>query len=200
MHGSAAALVAPLRVAVVGSRSAPEGSLRWAYTCARELASAGACIVSGLARGVDAAAHRGALDAGGLTVAILAHGVDPARLEAVYPPEHLTLAQQIVAGGGAVASAWPAGAPVAGWRFAVRDRHQVALSHGVVAVCSEPDGGTMHTVRAALRAGVPLFVPAAPHDVGAGLDLLRSGRAQPVVGASAVLDALSRPAPGALWR
>lgn len=166
-------------VAVVGSRAAPEEARRWADACARALVSRGACVVSGLAHGIDAAAHRAALDAGGRTVAVVAHGLDT-----VYPAAHAALAEAIVAGGGAVVSEYPPGTPPDGWRFAARDRVQVGLSRAVVAVHSEPDGGTMHTVAHATRAGVPVIVPDATRDrIGAGLaDALRDGRARSVPG------------------
>jgi DNA protecting protein DprA len=164
-------------VAVVGSRVAPVEARRWAHACARALVSRGARVVSGLAHGIDAAAHRAALDAGGLTVAVVAHGLDT-----VYPAAHAALAEAIVAAGGAVVSEYPPGTPPDGWRFAARDRVQVGLSRAVIAVHSEPDGGTMHTVAHATRAGVPVLVPDAPREqIGAGLaDALRDGRARAV--------------------
>jgi DNA processing protein len=180
LRGSVAAVPAAGRapgVAVVGSREPPEDAYRWAEQCARALVSRGACVVSGLARGIDAAAHRAALDAGGVTVAVVAHGLD-----LVYPAAHLALADAIVAGGGAVVSEYPPGTRPDAWRFAARDRVQVGLSRAVVAVHSEPDGGTMHTVAHATRAGAPVFVPDAPRArIGEGLaEALRDGRARPV--------------------
>lgn len=171
VHGDAEAVGRTPRVGIVGSREAPPEALLWARATASALVALGACVWSGLARGVDAAAHEGALAGGGHTVAVLAHGVDEARLDDVYPPEHLDLARRIVTAGGALVSAWPAGTPPAAWRFVARDRQLVAACDAIVAVYSGPNGGTMHAVREALRMGVPVWLP--PVDAGPGLEALR---------------------------
>ncbi len=171
VHGDAEALRRTPRIGIVGSREAPPEALLWAHTTASALVALGACVWSGLARGVDAAAHEGALAGGGRTVALLAHGVDSQRLDGVYPPEHLDLARRIVTAGGALVSAWPAGTPPAAWRFVARDRHLVTACDAIVAVYSGPEGGTMHAVREALRLGVPVWLP--PSGAGAGLEALR---------------------------
>jgi DNA processing protein len=184
-------------VAVVGSREAPPAALAWARACAEALVRAGACVVSGLARGVDAAAHRAALDAGGRTVAVLAHGLDR-----VYPPEHAGLADAIVAGGGALVTEYPPGTPPERWRFAARDRAQVALCRAVIAVYSEPEGGTMHTVAHAARTGVHVLVPR-DIPIGAGLAAaVREGHALEVTDADAAVREALRPSlpVGALFR
>ena len=171
VHGDDDALRRTPRIGIVGSREAPLDALVWARTTASSLVALGACVWSGLARGVDASAHEGALAGGGRTVAVLAHGVDGSRLDGVYPPEHLELARRIVSAGGALVSAWPAGTPPAPWRFVARDRQLVAACDALVAVYSGPDGGTMHAVREALRIGVPVWLP--PSDAGTGLEALR---------------------------
>ncbi len=187
--GAASALAHPLRVAVIGTRNPDPAARRWTRDVVSELAGTlGACIVSGLARGTDAIAHAAALDAGGTTVAVLAHGLDT-----VYPPENASLAARIVASGGALVSQWPEGTPPLPWRFVARDRHLVALVHLVVAVQSAPDGGTMHAVREALRRSVPVCVPAEPADVGGGLAPLRaSGQALACADAREVLARFAR--------
>lgn len=197
VRGDPAALTTVPRVALVGSRASPEASLAWTRECAWRLVTRGACVVSGLARGVDAAAHRAAVDAGGRTVAVLAHGLDR-----VYPPEHDALADAIVASGGALVSAYPPGTAPERWRFAARNRVQVALSRAVVAVYSEPEGGTMHTVAFAARSGVPVFVPRAP-TIGDGLEAAaRHGTATAVDDPDAAARAALRAdlPPGALFQ
>jgi DNA processing protein len=121
-------------------------------------------------------------------VAVLAHGLDR-----VYPPEHAELADAIVAGGGALVTEYQPGTPPERWRFAARDRAQVALCRAVVAVWSEPEGGTMHTVTHAARTGVPVLVPR-DIPIGAGLAAaVRQGRANQVADADAAARAALRP-------
>jgi DNA processing protein len=103
-------------VAVVGARSCSAYGAQVARTLARELASAGLVVVSGLARGVDGEAHRGALDGGGRTVAVLGCGIDRD-----YPRSHAELARRIIASG-AVVSEYPPGVEPAPWRFPARNR------------------------------------------------------------------------------
>jgi DNA processing protein len=105
-------------------------------------------VVSGLARGIDAAAHRGALAAGAPQVAYVGTGI--AR---TYPPEHAGLAEEIVAGGGAVASDRLPDEGVTGWALTQRDRLQAAHARAVVLIESEIGGGAMHTLRFARELG-----------------------------------------------
>jgi DNA processing protein len=117
-------------VAVVGARSCSAYGAQVARTLARELASAGLVVVSGLARGVDGEAHRGALDGGGRTVAVLGCGIDRD-----YPRSHAELARRIIASG-AVVSEYPPGVEPAPWRFPARKRKRVGavrvwLNHAV---------------------------------------------------------------------
>lgn len=111
--------------------------------------------MSGLAVGIDAAAHVAALEAGGHTVAVLGHG-----LQTIYPREHAALAERILDQGGALVSEYPFGTPLVPRRLFERDRIQAGLSQAVVMVQSKPDGGSMHTAKAALRYGRRLYVPA----------------------------------------
>lgn len=126
-------------VAIVGARDASGDACRFAHDLARAL---GRTVVSGLARGVDAAAHRGALEAGLGQVAYVGTGI--AR---TYPPEHAGLADEIVAGGGAIASERLPDEPVTRWALTQRDRLQAAHAAAVVLVESDVDGGAMHTLR-----------------------------------------------------
>lgn len=134
-------------VAVVGARAATPYARRVAFDVAQACARAGICVVSGLARGVDAAAHAGALAAGGPTIAVLGTGVD-----VVYPAEHADLYAAVRARG-LLVSALPAGAPPRRGHFPARNRVLAALCDGVVLVQADEASGAHHTVRAALAGG-----------------------------------------------
>lgn len=143
-------LAAPA-VAVVGSREATGAGLEHARDFARALASAGRVVVSGLAAGIDAAAHAGALlaarDGGAGTVAVLGTGVDR-----VYPAAHAELAARIRAHG-ALISEWPLGTPAARHRFPRRNRLIAALAGAVLVVEAAPHSGSLITARLALELG-----------------------------------------------
>jgi DNA processing protein len=134
-------------VALVGSRAATPHALEVAFRLASGLARAGIAIVSGLARGVDAAAHRGALDGGGRTLAVLGSGVD-----VIYPSEHAGLAE-LVAGCGAVISELIPGTRPAGWHFPRRNRIISGLVAGVVVVEASDKSGSLITAACALDQG-----------------------------------------------
>jgi DNA processing protein len=128
-----------LAVAIVGSRRATPQGLAVAERLAGDLAARGVTIVSGLARGIDTAAHRGALDAGGRTLAVLGSGVDR-----VYPPENRALAARI-ADHGAVISQFAPGMPALAHHFPVRNRLLAALALGVVVVEAAEASGSLIT-------------------------------------------------------
>jgi DNA processing protein len=132
-------------IAIVGARDASDAACEFAYELARAL---GRGVVSGLARGVDAAAHRGALAAGLPQVAYVGTGI--AR---TYPPEHAALADAIVAGGGAIASERLPNEGVTRSALVQRDRLQAAHACAVVLIESEADGGALHTLRFARELG-----------------------------------------------
>jgi DNA processing protein len=134
-------------VAVVGSRAAAPAGLAIARTLARDLARAGLVVVSGLARGIDAAAHEGALEADGATVAVLGCGADR-----VYPAEHRSLSARIIEHG-AIVSELPPGMPPLAHHFPLRNRIISGLSLGVVVVEAGLKSGSLHTARAALEQG-----------------------------------------------
>jgi DNA processing protein len=139
-------------LAVVGSRRADAYGRETAELLARELAAAGVAIVSGFARGVDAAAHRGALAAaGGRTVAVLGCG-----LGVDYPRGHRRLGDEIAARG-AVVSEFPCGSTARAWHFPVRNRVIAALAQGTLVVQATARSGSLVTARHALDLGREVF-------------------------------------------
>ncbi len=145
-RGRVAALSAPA-VAIVGSRAASPYALSVAEQLAGDLAASGLVIVSGLARGVDSAAHRGALAAGGVTVAVLGSGVD-----VLYPPEHASLAKEIDRAGAVVSELVPGTEPMP-WFFPRRNRIISGLSRAVVVIEAGEKSGSLITARCALDQG-----------------------------------------------
>jgi DNA processing protein len=168
--GDAPLLAAPA-VAIVGARNASGAGRRIAAELAEALAATGLGIVSGLARGIDTAAHEGALR-GGPTIAVLPGGID-----LPYPPENAALAARIAAGGAVVAEA-PLGTAPLNRHFPRRNRIVAGLSLGVVVVEAAHRSGTLITARLALEAGREVFaVPGSPLDprCRGSNDLLRQG-------------------------
>jgi DNA processing protein len=135
-------------VALVGSRAASARGTELAFALAREMAAAGALIVSGGALGIDAAAHRGALVAGGATAVVLGSGID-----VVYPPQHDQLFADIASHGGAVMSPFADGTAPRPGCFVTRNRVIAALADIVVVVEASARSGALHTARAAAELG-----------------------------------------------
>jgi DNA processing protein len=133
------------RVAIVGSRRPTPYGEAVAEELALELARAGVVVVSGLALGIDAAAHRGALNAGGVTLAVMGTGVD-----VIYPAAHTVLAEAILAGGGALVSQFPDGTAPRRHNFPARNYTMAALSDIVVVVEAAQGSGALITAEAAL--------------------------------------------------
>lgn len=174
-------------VAIVGTRRASSYGQSMSQMLARGLAEAGICVVSGLARGIDACAHRGALEAGGQTVGILGSGIN-----VPYPPEHTPMLREIAGGIGLVLSEYPLDAEPCGFHFPYRNRIISGLSLGVIFVEGRVRSGGMHTVSAALSQGREVF--AVPGHVGSLVSegphtILREG-ARIVTSAQDVLDDL----------
>jgi len=156
VRGTLASLEAPT-VAVVGTRRATGYGLSAAREIADELARAGATVASGLAVGIDAAAHAGALDADGPTIAVL-----PSPVDRVYPPRHADLAGRIVAAGGALLSEVAPGQSVGKPDFARRNRIIAGLSVAVVVIEAPDRSGALLTAAAALQLDRELFAVPGP--------------------------------------
>ncbi len=169
VRGNVTALTLPM-IAIVGARNASAAGMRFAENLARNLGQAGFIMVSGLARGIDAAAHRGSLGSG--TIAVLAGGHDR-----IYPPEHAGLANGILAQG-ALLSEMPLGWQPRAADFPRRNRLISGLAAGIVVVEAAKRSGSLITARLALEQGREVFaVPGSPLDPRAegSNDLLRQG-------------------------
>lgn len=156
--GQRSALRVPHRVAMVGSRNPTPQGAENAHQFAQALAQAGVCVVSGLALGVDGAAHQGALDSGGSTLAVVGTGLDR-----VYPKKHLALAHRI-AEHGALLSEYPLGTPPLSANFPKRNRIIAGLSHGTLVVEAALQSGSLITARLASEQGREVFaIPGSIH-------------------------------------
>lgn len=179
-----------LAIAVVGSRTATPYGRAATQALVRPLSARGLVIVSGLAFGIDAEAHRAALETHGTTVAVLGTGVDEA---SVYPRSHRQLAKDIVAASGAVASEFPPGTTARPEHFPQRNRIIAGLARATVVVEATTQSGALITARLALAENREvLAVPGpitAPTSEGTNR-LLREGAA-PALSADDILDALS---------
>lgn len=188
LRGDAApALLAEPAVAIVGARACSGYGRSVARSLAGGVADAGAVVISGLARGVDGEAHRGALAVAGRTVAVLGCGVDRD-----YPAAHAELARSIVAGGGLVVSEYEPGVEPAPWRFPARNRIIAGLAAATVVVEARERSGALITADFALEDGREVLV--VPGEITSALSaganaLLRQG-ATPVTSVADVLEAI----------
>jgi DNA processing protein len=186
LRGGSAELLRRPAVAIVGARSCSPYGAQVARELARDLATAGVVVVSGLARGIDGEAHRGALAAGGITVAVLGCGIDRD-----YPRSHTELARRI-AEDGLIVSEYPPGVEPAPWRFPARNRIVAGLSLTTVVVEARERSGALITADFALELGRDVF--AVPGEITSALsaganDLLRQGAA-PLLSPDDVLGAI----------
>jgi len=191
-RGAASALERPA-VALVGSRAASPHGLAVAERLGADLAGRGIVVVSGLARGIDSAAHRGALAGGGSTVAVLGSGAD-----VIYPPEHAALAREIESTGVVMSELAP-GTPPLPLFFPLRNRIISGLSRAIVVIEAGEKSGSLITARLALDQGREVL--AVPGNVLSGRNrgahaLLRDG-AKIVENADDILEELGLPAKGA---
>jgi DNA processing protein len=184
------------RVAVVGSRDADEAGIEIAHGFGDALARAGVEVVSGGARGIDTAAHEGALWAEGRSIAVLGSGID-----VPYPRENASLFDRLANGGGAVVSEFPPGTQPMARNFPRRNRIVAGLSAAVVVVRAEARSGALITAAQALAQGTRVY--AVPGDPGnrraeGPNALLRDERAEVATSAIDVLRGLGWPVPGIL--
>jgi len=176
-------------VAIVGARAATRYGLRVAHELGLALARAGLVVVSGLARGIDGAAHRGALEAGGATVAVQACGPDR-----IYPPEHADL-HAAIRRAGAVVGELPPGAPPLPAYFPLRNRLISGLVRVVVVVEARERSGSLITARHALDQGREVMAVPGPIGIptSAGPNRLLRDGARPLLEPEDVLDLLGWP-------
>lgn len=140
-------------VAIVGTRKPTPYGKEVGHMLAYELAKRGVVIISGLAFGIDAIAHKGALEAGGITLAVLANG-----LPAIYPSAHKALATQIVEGNGALLSEYKQGTDARPYQFLERNRIVSGLSDALIIIEAAARSGTLNTATHALEQGKEIFV------------------------------------------
>ena len=183
--GGPVALLSQPSAAIVGARACSSYGAQVARTLGRELAAAGLVVVSGLARGVDGEAHRGALEAGGLTVGVLGCGIDRD-----YPAGHAELAARIRESGLVVAE-YPPGVEPAPWRFPARNRIIAGLAAATVVVEARERSGALITADLALEEGRDVF--ACPGQItsslAAGTNALLKLGATPLTSSADILEA-----------
>lgn len=152
-RGNCDCLKLPL-LAIVGSRKLTSYGKQVAYSLAKDLARAGICVVSGLAFGIDATAHRGALDAQGKTIAILGNSVDTA---SIYPQSHHNLAAEIIASGGMVMSEFPIPTRASTGTFPARNRIMAGMSLGTIVIEAAEKSGSLITANFAVEYNRDVF-------------------------------------------
>lgn len=187
------AALSPLSAAVIGTREPSSYGEKSGRKIAQTLAEAGIVVVSGLAEGCDTAAHQGCLDAGGKTVAVLAHGFGK-----IYPKANAGLATEILNSGGCLLSEYQPGTPARRSSFVERDRLQSGLSSTVIIVETDIQGGTMHTVSFAEKQGRLLAAIKHPpgrdeHPKSRGnAHLIKAGKALPLADATDLRNLIQR--------
>lgn len=168
-------------LAIIGTREPTRYGEKVARNSARTAAEKGFVIVSGLAHGCDTHAHEGCLEAGGIGIAVLAHGLDK-----VYPAANKDLANRLVEQGGCLVSEYPVGSKPTRSTFVERDRIQSGLSEAVLVIETGVRGGTMHTVRFARNQKRPIACidyteqPSAQNNAKGNKKLIKDGNAVPI--------------------
>jgi len=177
-----------IAIAIVGSRKCSNYGKQVAYDLAYELAKNGVTIISGLALGIDGEAHKGALDAGGRTLAVLGSGLDE---NSIYPYSHKSLAERVI-NSGALISEYEPGTPPMKHRFPERNRIVSGLSLGVLVIEANERSGSLITARLGLEQGKDIFaVPGSIYSKGSfGTHKLIQDGAKLVKNANDVLEEL----------
>lgn len=172
-------------VAIVGSRNCSDYGMNVAYKTAKTLAEHGFVVVSGLAYGIDSYAHRGCIDGGGATVAVLGTPIDK-----IYPASNSGLARRIVETGGAIISEYAPGSKVHPYNFVYRNRIVSGLADALIIVEASDKSGTIHTAQYAVEQDREVFV--VPGDINrpmsAGANRLIMDGSQPFLGADWFMD------------
>lgn len=188
MKGNVSCLDLPL-VAIVGSRKLTSYGTKAAYGFSRDLARAGVCVVSGLAFGIDACAHRGALEVKGKTIAVLGNSLDGA---SIAPRTNFELSQDILRSGGLLISEFPPQTSATIWTFPARNRIMAGLSSGTLVIEAAEKSGSLITANLALDYNREVF--AVPGDIfspqSIGTNLLIKAGAKVACGAQDVLEEL----------
>lgn len=176
-----------LGVAIIGTRKPTPYGRHVTTELAERLAERGAVIVSGLAHGVDGIAHEGALRVGGLTIAVMAGG-----LEQIYPRTHDALGHRIIESDGALVGEYPSGTPPLQYRFLERNRLVSALSDILIVTEAGLRSGTINTVSAALEQGKDVYVVPGPitSPMSAGCNALIAQGATPIVSIDSFVEQL----------
>lgn len=148
-----------IKIAIVGTRKATTSGKLLAKNLAKDLSKHGIVIVSGLAMGIDTAAHEGCLESNGKTIAVLANGLDK-----IYPAQNENLAKKIIAAGGALISEYPLGTPSYPNQFLERNRIVSGLCSATIVIEAPERSGSLATARNALEQGREVFVVPGPTD------------------------------------
>ncbi|MCC6705413.1 MAG: DNA-processing protein DprA [Thermomicrobiales bacterium] len=146
-------------IAIIGTTAPSPIARSWAFACGREAVRSGWAVVSGMARGIDGAAHEGALAAGGVTIGVVANGLD-----SHYPPGRESLTQRVLERGGTIVSISPPGIEATHEGLLLRNQFTCAMSDIVLAVQSRGRGGTLAATRHAARQGKLIAAFAPPAD------------------------------------
>lgn len=177
---------AEIGVCIVGSRNATSSVLDETYKLAGLLAMRNVPVISGLARGIDTAAHQGAVDAHGRTIAVMGTG-----LERTYPPANTQLRQRIQQGEGLVLTQFAPGANVAKWNFPMRNAVMSGYGAATLVMAAGEKSGTKHQAQAAVRHGRRVIFPESVVDsVSWAHEMVAKGKARSVVSISDACDAL----------
>jgi DNA processing protein len=193
VKGHSQALLGPKLVAIIGTREPTSYGEKVARKSGKMSAEAGFTVVSGLAHGCDTFGHEGCLDARGVAVAVMAHGLDK-----VYPAANRDLASRLLDTGGCLVSEYPLGMAASRTAFAERDRIQSGLSHGVLVIETDIKGGTMHTVRFSRDQRRPLACVAHPNKwlgeekTRGNQQMIADGWATPIPDGAVLLEFLAR--------